>query len=86
MTTTDTTYLTEYQERAIATRNRRAHLYAQEREAKKAMQLYFADNAIARKTRCNYPKMDDFVTRINGQLIATDYARSRFNELKKGKA
>lgn len=60
---------------------RRREAQANARDAKKAMKLYSIDNAVARRECSNYPNITNFVERIGGQLIATDYARSRFSEL-----
>lgn len=70
-------YKTEYQQRAEQTRSRRAATYANERQVKAAMKLYFFDNSRARLGLQEYTRMEDYVVYQNGHMVVTDYAKSR---------
>lgn len=75
-------------QKAGATRSRRARQgkYTNQRESKKAMQLYSFDHAAWRRGELAVmPHIDNYVgyTWANGprEMIATEYAKSRFSEL-----
>lgn len=71
-----------------ATRRRRQEkgVYQRRKEADKAMKLYFRDNAAARRGERPYPNMVDYAISTTEfgprELVATEYAKSRFAELK----
>jgi rRNA maturation protein Nop10 len=71
-----------FQQRA----QKRARMKARRQEASKAMQLYARDHAAARAGERSYPKIVDYVgwTWVDGprEQLATDYAKSRFGELR----
>jgi len=70
-----------FQERAI----RKARQAARRLEADKAMRLYSIDHAAARRGEREFPKLVNYTswTWVDGprELVATDYAKSRFSEL-----
>lgn len=73
-------YKTEYQLRSEQTRSRRSATYARERAVKAAMKLYFFDNTRARLGLQEYSNMDVYVTRVDGKLYPTEYAKTRLGE------
>lgn len=70
-----------FQERAI----RKARQAARAIEAQKALKLYSIDHAAARRGEREFPQLVNYTawTWVDGprELVATDYAKSRFNEL-----
>lgn len=62
-------------------RKPRRQVSEREVEVQKAMKLYFKDNDAARKSGTGYPKIADYVVEMGGVQMASEYAKSRFNEL-----
>lgn len=66
---------------------RKARMKARRDEATKAMRLYSIDHAAARRGERDYPRVVDYTTWTwaDGprEMVATDYAKSRFHELPK---